>query len=75
MIKEYLLQFKEKDELDSPLCDLFFQMGYIIDNRLESGNRQYGVDIRVHNENEILIANWKKAERKCLSWGFIRSQK
>ena len=33
MIKEYLLQFKEKDELDLLVCD-FFQMGYIIDNRL-----------------------------------------
>ena len=55
VIKDYLLQLKEKDELDLLLCDLLFQMGYITDNKPETGNRQYGVDIRAYNDNEILL--------------------
>lgn len=46
VIKDYLSQLKEKDELDFLICDLLLQMGYITDNRPETGNRQYGVDIR-----------------------------
>ena len=55
VIKDYLLQLKEKDELDLLLCDLLFQMGYITDKRPKTGNRQYGVDIRAYNDNEILL--------------------
>ena len=42
VIKEYLSRLKEKDELDFLICDLLLQMGYIMDNRPETGNRQYG---------------------------------
>ena len=56
ILKDYLLQLREKDELDLLLCDLLLQMGYITDTRPKTGNRQYGVDIRAHDSKEILIA-------------------
>ena len=61
-----MLQLKEKDELDLLLCDLLLQMGYITDNRPETGNRQYGVDIRAHNQREILlcVVKQKNIDRK-----------
>lgn len=68
VIKDYLLQLKEKDELDLLLCDLLFQMGYITDNRPETGNRQYGVDIRAHNENEILLSIVKQGNLNRKNW-------
>lgn len=55
ILKDYLLQLREKDELDLLLCDLLLQMGYITDTRPKTGNRQYGVDIRAHNSKEILL--------------------
>lgn len=55
VIRDYLLQLKEKDELDLLLCDLLLQMGYVVDNTPKSGNRQFGVDIQAHNRNELLL--------------------
>ena len=68
VIKDYLLQLKEKDELDLLLCDLLLQMGYITDNRPESGNRQYGVDIRAHNDNEVLLCVVKQGNLNRRNW-------
>ena len=55
ILKDYLLQLREKDELDLLICDLLLQMGYITDTRPKTGNRQYGVDIRAHNAKEIFL--------------------
>lgn len=55
ILKDYLLQLREKDELDLLLCDLLLQMGYITDTRPKTGNRQYGVDIRAHDSKEIFL--------------------
>lgn len=55
IIKEYVAQLKEKDELDFLLCDLYAQKGYIVDNRPKTGNRQYGVDIQMHNATNLLL--------------------
>ena len=68
VIKDYLIQLKEKDELDLLLCDLLLQMGYITDNRPETGNRQYGVDIRAHNEKEILLCVVKQGNLNRRNW-------
>lgn len=40
ILKDYLLQLREKDELDLLLCDLLLQMGYItiLAQKLETGN-------------------------------------
>ena len=53
IIKEYISQLKEKDELDLLLLELLVQNGYVADNIPRTGNRQYGVDIQLHNEDEI----------------------
>ncbi len=55
IIKEYICQLKEKDELDVLLSQIFVQKGYIADNQPKTGNRQYGVDIQLHNESELLM--------------------
>ncbi len=55
IIKEYISQLKEKDELDLLLLELLVQNGYIADNIPRTGNRQYGVDIQLHNKEEILL--------------------
>lgn len=55
VIRDYLLQLKEKDELDLLLCDLLLQIGYIVDNTPKSGNRQFGVDIQARKRNELLL--------------------
>ena len=55
IIRDYLLSLKEKDELDTVLCDLCFQMGYTLSSIPKTGNRQYGVDISASNTNEILL--------------------
>ncbi len=68
IIKDYLLQLKEKDELDLLLCDLLFQMGYITDNKPETGNRQYGVDIRAHNKHEVLLCVVKQGNLDRRNW-------
>ena len=55
IIKEYISQLKEKDELDVLLGELFAQKGYIADNQPKTGNRQYGVDIQMHSKTELLL--------------------
>lgn len=55
IVKEYIYQLKEKDELDVLLSQIFVQKGYIADNQPKTGNRQYGVDIQLHNEDELLM--------------------
>ena len=68
IIKDYLLQLIEKDELDLLLCDLLLQMGFITDNKPETGNRQYGVDIRAHNSKEILLFVVKQGNLTRQTW-------
>lgn len=68
IIKDYLLLLKEKDELDLLLCDLLLQMGYVTDNRPETGNRQYGVDIHAHNSKEILLCVVKQGNLNRKNW-------
>lgn len=68
IIKDYLLLLKEKDELDLLLCDLLLQMGYITDNRPETGNRQYGVDILAHNSKEVLLCVVKQGNLDRKNW-------
>ena len=55
IIRDYLLSLKEKDELDTILCDLCFQMGYTLSSIPKTGNRQYGVDISASNTSEVLL--------------------
>lgn len=55
IVKEYVSQLKEKDELDILISRIFVQKGYIVDNLPKTGNRQYGVDIQLHNNKEILL--------------------
>lgn len=55
IVKEYICQLKEKDELDVLLSQIFEQKGYIADNQPKTGNRQYGVDIQLHNNQELLM--------------------
>lgn len=68
VIKEYLSRLKEKDELDFLICDLLLQMGYIMDNRPETGNRQYGVDVRAYNRNEVLLCVIKQGKLTRTIW-------
>lgn len=68
IIKDYLLQLKEKDELDLLLCDVLLQMGYITDNRPKTGNRQYGVDIRAHDDEAILLFTVKQGDLNRKNW-------
>lgn len=68
IIKDYLLQLREKDELDLLLCDVLLQMGYITDNKPETGNRQYGVDIRAHTEEEIFLCVVKQGNLTRKTW-------
>ena len=55
IVKEYISQLKEKDELDILISQIFVQKGYIADNQPKTGNRQYGVDIQLHNDDELLM--------------------
>lgn len=68
VIKDYLLQLKEKDELDLLLCDLLLQSGYTTDNIPKTGNRQYGVDIQAHNQNELLLCVVKQGNIDRKMW-------
>ncbi|MDK2866523.1 MAG: hypothetical protein PWP38_838 [Clostridiales bacterium] len=68
VIKDYLIHLKEKDELDLLLCDLLLQMGYITDSKPETGNRQYGVDIRAHNEDEVVLCVVKQGNLNRKNW-------
>lgn len=68
ILKDYLLQLKEKDELDLLLCDLLLQMGYTTDNTPETGNRQYGVDIRAHTDTELLLCVVKQGKITRKLW-------
>ena len=55
IVKDYILQLKEKDELDILICNLFTQKGYHTDTLPKTGNRQYGVDIKMHDRKELLL--------------------
>ena len=68
VIKDYLTLLKEKDELDLLLCDLLLQMGYLMDNKPETGNRQYGVDIRAYTETEALLCVVKQGKLNRENW-------
>lgn len=68
IIKDYLAQLKEKDELDLLLCDLLLQMGYTTDNRPQSGNRQHGVDIQAHSAAEIILCVVKQGNLTRNNW-------
>ena len=66
--RDYLFSLKEKDELDLILCDLCFQMGYILASIPKTGNRQYGVDIAASNSNEILLFVVKQGNLTRTTW-------
>lgn len=68
IIKDYLLRLREKDELDLLLCDLLLQMGYATDSQPKTGSRQYGVDIRAHNDEEILLCVVKQGNMDRRIW-------
>lgn len=68
IVKEYIAQLKEKDELDLLLCELYNQKGYIPDNRPKTGNRQYGVDIQMHNATELLLFVVKQGNIDRSTW-------
>lgn len=68
IIKDYLLQLKEKDELDLLICDILLQMGYITENQPKTGNRQFGVDIRAHNAEELLLFVIKQGDLTRKVW-------
>ena len=68
IIKDYLLQLKEKDELDLLLCDLLLQKGYITDTIPKTGNRQYGVDIQAHINNTLLLCVVKQGNINRKVW-------
>ncbi len=68
IVKEYILQLKEKDELDTLLGEIFTHKGYIADNQPKTGNRQYGVDIQLHNENELLLLVVKQGNIDRTVW-------
>lgn len=68
IIKDYLLCLREKDELDLLLCDLLLQMGYATDSQPKTGSRQYGVDIRAHNDEEILLCVVKQGNMDRRIW-------
>lgn len=68
IIKDYLLQLREKDELDLLLCDLLLQMGYVTDSQPKTGNRQYGVDIRAHNSKEVFLCVVKQGNMDRHMW-------
>lgn len=68
IIKEYLAFLKEKDELDLLLCDLLLQMGYATHNVPKTGNRQFGVDIRASNKNEMCLFVIKQGNINRNNW-------
>lgn len=68
VIKEYLTQLREKDELDLLICDLLVQMGYVTENVPKTGNRQYGVDIHAHNSKETLLCVVKQGNIDRKIW-------
>ena len=55
ILKEYVSSLKEKDELDYLLCEIYAEKGYVADTVPKSGNRQYGVDIQMHNNDELIF--------------------
>ena len=68
IIKEYISQLKEKDELDLLIVELYIQKGYIPDNKPKTGNRQYGVDIQMHNAKELLLFVVKQGNIDRNTW-------
>lgn len=68
IVKEYISQLKEKDELDILLGEIFTQKGYIADNQPKTGNRQYGVDIQLHNKTELLLLVIKQGDIDRVIW-------
>lgn len=68
IIKEYIAQLKEKDELDILISKIFEQKGFIADNQPKTGNRQYGVDIQLHNEKELLMFVIKQGDIDRMVW-------
>lgn len=68
IVKEYIAQLKEKDELDILLSGIFEQKGYIADNQPKTGNRQFGVDIQLHNKAELLLFVVKQGDIDRTVW-------
>ena len=59
---------KEKDELDVLISEIFVQKGYIADNLPKTGNRQYGVDVQLHNKSELLLFVIKQGDIDRKVW-------
>lgn len=68
IIKEYIAQLKEKDELDILISGIFEQKGYVADSQPKTGNRQYGVDIQLHNDSELLLFVVKQGDIDRVVW-------
>lgn len=68
IIKDFLLQLKEKDELDLLICKLLLQMGYVTQNNPKTGNRQYGVDIRARKGKETILCVIKQGDLTRKIW-------
>ena len=68
IIKDYLKTLKEKNELDYLLCDLLYMEGYTVDTIPKSGNRQFGVDIRAHNNKYLLFMVVKQGNIDRNTW-------
>lgn len=68
IVKEYISRLKEKDELDILLQEIYVQKGYIADNDPKTGNRQYGVDVQLHNRKELLLLVVKQGDIDRQIW-------
>ena len=55
IVKEYIAQLREKDELDILLSRIYEQKGFVADSQPKTGNRQFGVDIQMHNSKELVF--------------------
>ena len=68
IVKEYILQLKEKDELDTLLSQIFEEKGYAAVSQPRTGNRQYGVDIQLHNKEELIFLVIKQGDIDRKVW-------
>lgn len=68
VLEEYLKTLREKDELDTLLCDLLLLDGYTVFNRPKTGERQYGVDILAKKGNKTFLFVVKQKDIDRAAW-------
>lgn len=68
VLEEYIKTLKEKDELDTLICNLLSLDGYTVYNYPKTGERQYGVDILAKKGKitYLFVVKQKDIDRK--SW-------